>query len=87
MLNCDEVLQLLGDYVGQELPAKYADLIQQHLQTCPRCEEAVESYRQVIDLGRQLPLLPIPPRILQRLRLWADRRDDTASPSLNPITE
>lgn len=87
MLNCDDVLQLLGDYVGQELPAKYADSIREHLQNCPSCEEAVESYRQVIHLGRQLPPLPIPLRVLQRLRLWADRRGDTASSSLNQIAE
>ena len=86
MLNCDDVLQLLGDYVGQELPAKYADSIKEHLQICPHCEEVVESYQQVIHLGRQLPPLPIPPKILQRLRLWADQHDDAAS-SLNPIAE
>ncbi|HEY7310620.1 MAG TPA: zf-HC2 domain-containing protein [Gemmataceae bacterium] len=79
MLSCQRVIQFLSDYVGRELPLEYAELVREHLGSCPSCADLESSYQKVIDWGRRLPALPIPPEVLHRLRR-AVVRDDTAVP-------
>lgn len=87
LLSCEHLLFLLADYVGDELPTQDADLVQEHLETCPACDEMVAAYRRVIHLGRQLPILPIPPQVLDRLRLSTDQSHDKDILFLNPASE
>jgi predicted anti-sigma-YlaC factor YlaD len=66
-------MRFLFDYVSQELPGKDAELVYEHLHTCSACGELWKGYQRVIAWGRDLPTLPIPPRLLQRLRASAEK--------------
>ena len=73
MVGCRTVTRLLVDFVGEGLPAEYRELIEDHLATCPLCIAFADSYREVIRLGRQLPATPLPPELLENLRLGLNR--------------
>jgi len=63
------VTRLFVDFVGEELPAEYRELIEDHLKNCPLCVAFADSYRSVIRLARQLPAAPVPPELWESLRL------------------
>jgi len=67
MISCRELVELLGDYVSDELPPERRDHVEQHLHRCPSCAAYVQSYTSVIRLTRALPPAPLPPGLVQRL--------------------
>ncbi|MFO0969707.1 MAG: zf-HC2 domain-containing protein [Gemmataceae bacterium] len=67
-MRCRELANLLVDYVAGELSPELAEHIKEHLGLCPPCVRYVETYEVTIKLTRQLPMVALPPEILQRLR-------------------
>jgi anti-sigma factor RsiW len=67
-MNCRQLMQLLCDYIADELPPELRQHIHQHLQKCPPCVAYVDSYRATIQLTRKLPCKPPPPELMQRLQ-------------------
>jgi anti-sigma factor RsiW len=68
MMTCRQLVELLIDFVSDELPQDHRDLIEQHLAICPPCVHYIETYRLTIHLTRQLPPKPIPPELADHLR-------------------
>jgi hypothetical protein len=68
MITCRELVELLYDFVADELAPPRRDLVEQHLQQCRPCLAYWESYRITIALARRLPCPPPPPDVLERLR-------------------
>jgi hypothetical protein len=68
MISCRELLELLLDYLAEELPETHCDEIRQHLCACRRCEVFVQTYQITIHLTRKLPCKPLPPDVAERLR-------------------
>lgn len=68
MITCRELVELLIDFVSDELPAEHRQRIEQHLGNCPPCHAYLESYRITIRLSRQLPASPLPAELAERLR-------------------
>jgi anti-sigma factor RsiW len=66
-MTCRELVELLIDFVSDELPEENRQRIEQHLSRCPPCEAYLASYRTTIRLTRQLPCEPIPPELKARL--------------------
>jgi anti-sigma factor RsiW len=66
-MTCRELVELLIDFVSDELPPESRTRIEQHLRRCPPCEAYLDSYRATIRLTRQLPCAPIPPELKARL--------------------
>ncbi len=66
-MTCRELVELLIDFVSDELPPEHRQRIEQHLRRCPPCEAYLESYRMTIRLTRQLPCEPPPPELKARL--------------------
>jgi anti-sigma factor RsiW len=67
-MTCRDLIELLIDFVSDELPAHHRAAVQQHLLCCPPCEAYLESYRLTIQLTRRLPCAPMPPELERRLR-------------------
>jgi anti-sigma factor RsiW len=67
-MTCHELVELLIDFVSDELPPEHRQRLEQHLRCCPPCEAYLASYQTTIRLTRQLPCEPIPPQLEQRLR-------------------
>jgi anti-sigma factor RsiW len=68
MITCRQLVELLIDFVSDELPADHRDRIEQHLQICPPCVTYIETYKLTIRLTRQLPMKPLPPQLAEHLR-------------------
>ena len=76
MISCRELVELLCDYVSNELPPQRRDHVDQHVACCPSCAAYFQSYSVVVRLTRRLPDAPLPTALAQRLAaaLAAQRR-------------
>jgi anti-sigma factor RsiW len=53
-ISCQEVVELVSDYVEQALPADEASVFEQHLNFCDGCVWYVDQVRKTIDLAGEL---------------------------------
>lgn len=67
-MTCRDLAELLLDYVSGELTPDQQEHIAAHLQWCPPCVTYLETYQLTIKLTRQLPCVPLPEELMQRLR-------------------
>ena len=67
MISCRELVELLCDYVSDELPPERRDHVEKHVTHCPSCAAYLQSYAVVVQLTRSLPAAPLPPRLVRRL--------------------
>jgi anti-sigma factor RsiW len=68
-MNCQELLDLLADYIGGELVVEKHQRVEIHLTGCTRCVILVDSYRHTIRFARALPKCePLPTVVEERLR-------------------
>jgi hypothetical protein len=68
-LTCDELVDLMLDFVGEELPDDRVSAIKAHLCGCPPCGVVVQRYRFTIVMSRSLPKTePLPPALESKLR-------------------
>lgn len=65
--RCDECVELLVDYLADELPAERARALEIHLDLCPSCVAFVNTYRGTVNVARTLQTEDIPPELTQRL--------------------
>jgi hypothetical protein len=74
VLSCVTVGRLFVELFGGELAGEYRELVEDHLAACPLCLASADGYAAVIDLARRLPRLPVPPGLLDRLRVESRKR-------------
>jgi anti-sigma factor RsiW len=68
-MNCQELLDLLCDYVGGELVVEQHRTVEIHLTGCSHCVKLVQSYRHTIRFARALPKCErLPAAVEERLR-------------------
>jgi hypothetical protein len=68
-VTCEELVDLLVDYVDGGLSEEQVDAIKQHLCGCQPCVASVELYQVTIKVSRALPKVePLPPAFEARLR-------------------
>jgi anti-sigma factor RsiW len=84
MITCKELIDYLMDYVSDELPADRKAHIDQHLQFCPPCVTYIDTYKQTIRLTRELPMKPVPPELIARLKAALASDPGRATPSAGP---
>lgn len=66
---CKEVVELLVEYVGEEMATDQRDTFERHLCGCLQCFAYLETYRATIRLTRALPKCePLPAEFEARLR-------------------
>ena len=68
-MTCNELLDLLHDYIGEELVVEQRQTIEIHITGCKDCTIRVETYRHTVRLARALPRCDkLPPAVEERLR-------------------
>ena len=68
-MTCDDLVDLMLDFVGGELSEEQSDAIKTHLCGCPGCGNSVEMYQLTIRVTHLLPKTdPLPSAFEQRLR-------------------
>jgi anti-sigma factor RsiW len=78
--SCSEVLQLLHDYVDEDLPQSERRVTAIHLRTCAECRTALKELRCTRRLLRRLPREPMPDPMKKTI-LDALRRHDRSNTS------
>ena len=76
-LSCQELVELVTDYLEGKLSAHDHALFDAHLAVCPGCSTYVEQMRQTIRAVGSLESEPVPEEVLNDLiglfRGWRDR--------------
>ena len=76
-LGCQEVVELLTDYLEGALPAADRSRLEQHLAGCEGCSNYLEQLRTTIRLTGTLAEELIPPEAMRSLlavfRAWRER--------------
>lgn len=67
MFNCDEVIQLLTDYVDEELDPEARRLLERHFGCCPACDGFLRSFKTTIELTGTFRCEDIPDEVSERL--------------------
>jgi hypothetical protein len=68
-VNCDELRELLLDYIGGELVVEQCRTIEVHIIGCQDCTIRIETYRHTVRLARALPRCDkLPASVEERLR-------------------
>lgn len=77
-LTCQELTELITDYLEGAMPAADRARFDQHLSTCRHCRAYLEQMRMTIaTLGRLTPESIAPPvqdELLRRFRTWRSER-------------
>lgn len=73
-LSCQELVELVTDYVEGVLPADEHARVDRHLETCQGCRTYVEQMRQTIELTGRLTVDDVSPEaelaLLEAFRGW-----------------
>ncbi len=68
IITCDDVEEMLGDFVdGELIPTLHARLAN-HIDQCECCKESELEYRAVIKLAKAIRDRPVPAGVKERLR-------------------
>jgi anti-sigma factor RsiW len=59
-ISCQEVVELVTDYIEQALPAEEASVFEQHLNFCDGCVVYVDQVRTTIDAVGKLSAEDVP---------------------------
>jgi hypothetical protein len=73
-ISCQDVVELVTDYVEQALPAEEASVFEQHLNFCDGCVLYVDQVRKAIDVVGELRAEDVPEdtkaKLLTAFRDW-----------------
>ena len=74
MTTCKQLKELHTDYVCDLLDNERLNLMEEHLQNCPACVQAVESLKKVLSLTEEAGAISIPAPILNNLEVKVYKR-------------
>jgi anti-sigma factor RsiW len=66
-ISCEQVAQLLLDYVEHSLSGAVRQQVQQHLTDCRDCAELERTYQATRRLCAQVQVHPVPPDAAEQL--------------------
>lgn len=75
---CQQITDLIIDYVTGGLDRKTVSEFEAHLRICPDCVAFLKTYRKTIQLTRSLRYDSIPARMERRLRKFIKERTRTS---------
>ncbi|MDZ4803784.1 MAG: zf-HC2 domain-containing protein [Candidatus Eisenbacteria bacterium] len=74
MFNCDDVIQLLTEYVDSELEPDTKALLESHFGACPACDQFLKSFRRTVELTGEFRCEDIPEEVSIRLHSFLEER-------------
>lgn len=69
MISCQDLSDLLLDYLASELDDELRRAVDQHLNACPSCFAFCHTYRMTISLSRKLTYQPVPPSLIEKIQM------------------
>jgi predicted anti-sigma-YlaC factor YlaD len=67
-VDCDQLRDLLCDYVGGELCSERCATIEAHISNCRPCADFLVEYNFIIRVGKCLHHQPVPDSLMERLK-------------------
>jgi anti-sigma factor RsiW len=67
-MTCQELIDLLAEYLEQSLPADVATALERHLDGCEPCRAYLATYEKSRALGAEAQRLDMPDEMKDRLR-------------------
>ena len=52
-MNCQQLIEILSDYLEGSMPADYRAELEKHLALCPPCIDYLNSFRDTIRLAKE----------------------------------
>lgn len=77
MMRCKQVVDLLSDYLADELSAEDVAGIRAHLKGCRKCLAFLDSLKTTVKLTHNLKAEDIPPEVVDRLQTFLKSRIQT----------
>lgn len=74
MFNCDEVIQLLTDYVDGELDPDSQSQLDRHFKGCHSCHGFLKTFKTTIELTGTFRCEDIPESVSEQLHQFLERR-------------
>jgi anti-sigma factor RsiW len=73
-LTCQELVELVTDYLEESLPAEERARFEEHVMTCPPCRAHIDQMRRTIQVVGGLTAEELPPKaeedLLSAFRDW-----------------
>jgi anti-sigma factor RsiW len=73
-LSCQELVELVTDYLEGALSPEEHERLERHIETCDGCRTYVEQMRQTVELTGQLTVDDVSPEaelaLLEAFRAW-----------------
>lgn len=66
-ISCQEVVELVSDYLEQALPSEEAAVFEQHLNFCEGCVHYVDQVRTAVASTSELRAEQLPPEVKDKL--------------------
>lgn len=66
-MDCNQIGELMSEYIDHRLPPSLAATVEEHLAQCPGCYKEYGELQQVVDMLRDLPVIMPPPEFHHRL--------------------
>jgi hypothetical protein len=66
-ITCQEVVELVTDYLETAMPADEAEVFEQHLNFCDGCVWYVDQMRTTVATARRIDEEDVPPETRERL--------------------
>ena len=67
MMTCDEIVDLLVDYLDGDLAKERVERLEDHLDHCPRCVEFLDDYRRTGSICRRALAVEMPQQLKSTL--------------------
>lgn len=77
MLQCRDIVELLAEYLDEQLDSATAAALEAHLSGCEECTAFTNTYRKTVQALRQLKEEDLPSQLRDRLRAFLKRRTDS----------
>lgn len=74
MMRCQEVVDLLSEYLAGDLSETEVAAIRKHLEGCANCETFFDSLKTTVRLTNKLKCEDIPPAVIDRLQAFLKER-------------
>ena len=83
-INCDDVVDVMGDYIDGDLTASIKDRIESHMAGCAECREFLRTYSFTVKLAASLRNDdPVPTDVQNRLRASLNARLGLSLPQVS----
>ena len=74
-MNCDKIIKLLNPYIDQALDAESTQTVEEHLKSCPTCQDEYLRLKEMVASLNFLPQVSAPQNLTQNIMAKISQED------------